>query len=147
MPCRADPSLDSCQLPRDIFTALSRLSIFFDAELPEASRSDYGDAVVQLRKAARLIAHTGNNVEVRMILFFPYVISESISADIQAGNPYAMVLLLYFVLLLSSLEPKFWFLRGWSRRLLAITEAALEDHPKLRRMVNWPRDELYRLDR
>ncbi|KAM5383406.1 hypothetical protein ACJZ2D_002099 [Fusarium nematophilum] len=88
-----DPSLDNCQLPRGIFTALSRLSVFFDAELPEASRTDYGNAVVQLRKAARLIARAGNNVEVGMVMFFPYVISESVSTDIHAGNPVQVLVL------------------------------------------------------
>ncbi|KAH7153431.1 hypothetical protein EDB81DRAFT_455336 [Dactylonectria macrodidyma] len=137
-----DPPLDNCSLPRDTFDALSRLSTFFDTNLPQASRGDYEIAVTHLRIAARLMAHAGARAEVGMLLFFPYVIPDSIVADIQAASPYAMVLLSYFILLLNSLESKFWFLRGWSERLLAITEGSLVDYPKLQNIVAWPREHL-----
>lgn len=140
-----DPPLDNCLLPRDIFGALSRLSTFFDANLPQASRSDYEIAITHLRKAARLMVHAGTHVEVGMLMFFPYVIPDSIMADIQAASPYAMVLLSYFALLLNTLEPKFWFLRGWSERLFAITDRSLVDYPKLQSIVTWPREHLRNL--
>lgn len=140
---RPDPPVDNCPLPQDTFAALHRLSTFFHINLPEAMRDDYKAAVAELRKAATLIAHAGIHVEIGMLMFFPYVVPESIIGDIQAGSPYAMILLAYFALLLSVLEPSFWYIQGWSRQLFATIETGLEDYPGFQDMARWPREQAF----
>ncbi|TQN71774.1 Sterol uptake control protein 2 [Colletotrichum shisoi] len=93
-----NPSLRHSPLPRDTFDALRRLSAFFEETLPDGTRSGYFTAVRELEKSARLMAHAGTNLEVGMAVFWPYVISDAVMADIQSMNPYAMVLLSHFSL-------------------------------------------------
>lgn len=137
---REDPPLDNCALPQNIFRALRRLSSFFHANLPETKRADYEHAVAELRKAGVLIASAGAHPEIGMLLFFPYDVRESIIADIQAVDPYAMILLSYFALLMSAMESSFWFMRGWSRQMFATIDWHLKDNPRLWSMVEWPRE-------
>lgn len=92
------------------------------------------------------MVYAGARAEVGMLLFFAYVIPDSVVADIQAASPYAMVLMSYFAVLLNCLESKFWFLRGWSERPLAITERSLVGYTKLQSIIIWPREHLLSLD-
>ncbi|EGU75978.1 hypothetical protein FOXB_13521 [Fusarium oxysporum f. sp. conglutinans Fo5176] len=77
------------------------------AKFRPAIRADYEFATLQLRKAAILIAHAGPQAEIGMVMFFPYVISANVMSDIQANNPYALVLLSYFAVLLGLVERQF----------------------------------------
>ncbi|GMG32562.1 unnamed protein product [Aspergillus oryzae] len=113
-----------------------------DASLYE---QDYEDAVILLRKAATLIVHAGTRVEIGMVMFFPYVIHENIISDIQAANPYAMLLLSYFALLLKSMEDQFWFIRGWPARLWEAADERSKFHPKLKTMLRWPKEQALKL--
>ncbi|KAF7617854.1 hypothetical protein F9C07_2281632 [Aspergillus flavus] len=140
-----DPSPNHSRLPQDVFDALRRLSGFFSTHLPESSRQDYEDAVILLRKAATLIVHAGTRVEIGMVMFFPYVIHENIISDIQAANPYAMLLLSYFALLLKSMEDQFWFIRGWPARLWEAADERSKFHPKLKTMLRWPKEQALKL--
>ncbi|KAI9164181.1 ent-kaurene oxidase [Paramyrothecium foliicola] len=130
-----DLSLDGSNLPSEIFRALRRIKLLFRTSLPESSQTDYDFAAQQLRKAAVLIARAGSRPEIGMLLFFPYVISQDILTDIRRKNPYAMVLLSYFALLLSALEPRFWYIQGWSERLFEAIETNLSPHQKLSQSV------------
>lgn len=66
-----------------------------------------------------------------MLMLFPYMVSEKVVSDIHATNPYSMVLLSYFAIILGSLEDHFWFIRGWSARVLTAIDNCLERHPPL----------------
>ncbi|GKT58074.1 C6 zinc finger domain-containing protein [Colletotrichum tofieldiae] len=141
-----DAPLDSSILPKDIFDSLRRLSVFFQTDLPEGSRRDYEFAVSELRKATILLAKAGSQSEVGMLFFFPYTVPSSIITDIQVGNPYVMVLLSYFALLLRVIQPSFWFLQGWSEQLFEDIEWRLKDNPRLWSVAQWPKQkaaELY----
>ncbi|KAM5353606.1 hypothetical protein ACJ41O_000256 [Fusarium nematophilum] len=123
-----DASSDA--LPLETFRALRRLFSFYRANLPDSSRADYEFATLQLRKAAILMAHAGPQAEIGMVMFFPYVVPANVMSDIQANNPYALVLLPYFAVPLSFVEQQFWYVKGWSRRLLEAIEMQLADDPK-----------------
>ncbi|GJC84866.1 hypothetical protein ColLi_07704 [Colletotrichum liriopes] len=127
---------------KDVFEALDYLTAFFKESLSDVAQDDYTTAVVELEKAAYLMAHAGANLEVGMIIFWPYIISENIMADIQSKNPYAMVLLSYFAVLFCVMEPTYWFLRGWSRRLIDMVDARLAGLPVLLEAVKWPRKQI-----
>ena len=60
-------------------------------------------------------------------------------SDIQAKNPYALVLLSYFAVLLSFVEQQFWYVKGWPRRLLKAIELQLAHDPKHLKVTKWPR--------
>ncbi|CAI0643634.1 unnamed protein product [Colletotrichum noveboracense] len=142
-----NPPMHLSPLPPDIFQALTELVTFFRENLGEDCRDEYLKAVEELEKAIYLMAHAGTNVEVGMILFWPYVISENIMTDIQGHNPFSMVLLSYFAIPLCVLEQRYWFLQGWSRRLFEVTDTVLAEHPALLEMVKWPRRQVFELYR
>ncbi|KAJ9488597.1 hypothetical protein VN97_g4695 [Penicillium thymicola] len=142
-----DTSPNYSRLPQGIFDALRHLSTFFSTHLPESSKGDYEVAVNHLRKAAKLIAHAGTRVEIGMVMFFPYVIPENIIADIQAANPYALLLLSYFALLLKVMENQFWYIRGWPTRLWAAADEQAKNYPKVKKMIQWPKEEALKLYR
>jgi len=74
-----------------------------------------------------------------MVMFFPYVISANVMSDIQANNPYALVLLSYFAVLLGLVERQFWYVKGWSRRLMEAIEIHLDNGPEFLKVATWPR--------
>ncbi|KAK7460228.1 hypothetical protein Landi51_00476 [Colletotrichum acutatum] len=84
------PPLHNSPLPPDVFEAIQGLSDFYTENLHDSAREEYVTAVRELEKAVYLMAHAGANLEVGMILFWPYVISENIMADIHALNPYSL---------------------------------------------------------
>ncbi|TDZ53665.1 hypothetical protein CTRI78_v006818 [Colletotrichum trifolii] len=137
--------LDRSPLPRDVYEALQGLSSFYEDNLQGDSRGDYVAAVKDLRRSINLMAYAGINIEIGMLLFWPYVISENVMADIQAQNPYAILLLCYFSVLLCALEQRYWFLKGWSRRLFGISDERLKEHPALAEMAKWPRRQVSEL--
>ncbi|KAF5492277.1 hypothetical protein CGCS363_v010674 [Colletotrichum siamense] len=142
---QANPPMHLSPLPPDIFQAFTELGTFFQETLSEDCRDEYLKAVEELEKAIYFMAHAGTNVEVGMILFWPYVISENLMADIQGQNPFSMVLLSYFAIPLCVLEQRYWFLQGWSRRLFEVTDTVLAEHPALLEMVKWPRRQVFEL--
>ncbi|OHE96014.1 hypothetical protein CORC01_08707 [Colletotrichum orchidophilum] len=142
-PSFTHPPLHRSPLPPDVFEALQGLYDFFQENLDDTAGDEYGTAVKELEKAVYFMAHAGANPETGMIFFWPYVISENIMADIRAKNPYSMVLLAYFGVFLCVLEPRFWFLRGWSRCLFAMVDVQLAGHPVLLEAVKWPRKQVF----
>ncbi|KAI1010866.1 hypothetical protein LB503_004917 [Fusarium chuoi] len=140
-----DPPLDRTALPLDTFQALRRLFAFYRTNLSDCNRADYEFATLQLRKAAILIVHAGPQAEIGMVMFFPYVISASIMSDIQANDPYALVLLSYFSVLLSLVEQQFWYVQGWSRRLISAIDAQLDNDSKFSKVAKWPKTIISRL--
>ncbi|EWZ48861.1 hypothetical protein FOZG_04333 [Fusarium oxysporum Fo47] len=142
-----DPPLDQSALPLDTFQALRRLFAFYRTNLSDCNRADYEFSTLQLRKAAILIAHAGPQAEIGMVMFFPYVISANIMSDTQANDPCALVLLSYFSVLLSLVEQQFWYVKGWSRRLVEAIDLQLDDNPKFSKVAKWPKAIIARLDK
>ncbi|CZR39216.1 uncharacterized protein FPRO_05592 [Fusarium proliferatum ET1] len=140
-----DPPLDRTALPLDTFQALRRLFAFYRTDLSDCNRADYEFATLQLRKSAILIAHAGTQPEIGMVMFFPYGISASIMSDIQANDPCALVLLSYFSVLLSLVEQQFWYVQGWSRRLISAIDVQLDNDPKFSKVAKWPKTIISRL--
>lgn len=131
------PLLERMVLPRDIFEKLEVLTSFFKLHLDEERKEAYGYAVVQLEQVAYLIAHAGVHVEIGMLLFWPYTVSDVVMNDIHAANPHACVLLCHFAVLLSVLEKHFWFLNGWTGGLFSSSMAHLAGHVELLEVVEW----------
>ncbi|KAK2024668.1 hypothetical protein LX32DRAFT_697014 [Colletotrichum zoysiae] len=143
-----NPALHRSPLPPDIFDALRRLAAFLDEHLAAgdaARRADYAVAVAELRKAAYLVAHAGARPEVGMVVFWPYVLSDAVAADVRAAAPCAAVLLAHFAVLLCAVERGYWFLGGWSRRLLDAADARLAGLPALAGALAWPRKQILEL--
>ncbi|KAI1016759.1 hypothetical protein LB504_007141 [Fusarium proliferatum] len=140
-----DPPLDRTALPLDTFQALRRLFAFYRDNLSDCNRADYEFATLQLRKAAILIAHAGPQAEIGMVMFFPYVISAGIMSDIQANDPCALLLLSYFSVLLSLVEQQFWYVQGWSQRLVKAIDIQLDSNPKFSKVAKRPKTTIARL--
>ncbi|KAF5581586.1 sterol uptake control 2 [Fusarium pseudoanthophilum] len=142
-----DPPLDHSALPLDTFQALRRLFAFYRTNLSDCNREDYEFATLQLRKSAILIVHAGPQAEIGMVMFFPYVISANVMSDIQAKDPCALVLLSYFSVLLSLVEHQFWYVQGWSRRLIEAIDLRLDGNNKFSKVAKWPKTTIARLEK
>ncbi|KAF5979190.1 sterol uptake control protein 2 [Fusarium bulbicola] len=140
-----DPPLDHSVLPLDTFQALRRLLAFYRTNLSDCNREDYEFASLQLRRSAILIAHAGTQADISMVMFFPYVISASVMSDIQANDPCALVLLSYFSVLLSLIEQQFWYIQGWSTRLIEAIDLQLDGNTKFSKVAKWPKTIMSRL--
>lgn len=126
-----------------MFSELERLSNFFLSVLDSSRGEEYKKAVFELERAAYLIAHAGTHVEVGMLVFWPYVISDVIMADIYALDPHALVLISYFCVLFGKIEGRFWFLQGWTDRLFSTAASLLAGHAELLELIEWPRKQVY----
>ncbi|KAK1976780.1 hypothetical protein LZ30DRAFT_602796 [Colletotrichum cereale] len=142
-----NPALHHSPLPRDVFEALRRLADFLEERLAgdDAARGDYAVAVAELRKAVYLVAHAGARPEVGMVVFWPYVVSDGVMADVHAASPCAMVLLSHFAVLMCAVERSYWFLRGWSRRLVDAADARLAGFPAFAGALAWPKKQIFEL--
>ncbi|KAM0333218.1 hypothetical protein ACHAQA_001878 [Verticillium albo-atrum] len=141
-PLNAHPALEHSCLPHDIFQVLDRLEYAFENEIEADYREDYLKAIEELRKVTRLIAHAGVHVECGMVIFWPYVIPERIMQDIQAMNPYALLLLSYFCVFLNLLESRYWFAKGWAKSLVAEIDLNLAHHRSLAELLKWPKEQV-----
>ncbi|KAI3572436.1 hypothetical protein IWW34DRAFT_762275 [Fusarium oxysporum f. sp. albedinis] len=147
-PCQmeeCEPSLEESLLPKDIFEKLANLRSFLQINMPIHSITDYEAAVSELVNATKLIGHAGLHVESGMVLFWPYVISETVLNDIQALDPYALLLLSHYAVLLMVMEARFWFIKGWGIRLLADINVQLSNRQPFIDMVKWPSEQVYTL--
>ncbi|KAK2470065.1 hypothetical protein H9L39_18213, partial [Fusarium oxysporum f. sp. albedinis] len=141
----SEPSLEESLLPKDIFEKLANLRSFLQINMPIHSITDYEAAVSELVNATKLIGHAGLHVESGMVLFWPYVISETVLNDIQALDPYALLLLSHYAVLLMVMEARFWFIKGWGIRLLADINVQLSNRQPFIDMVKWPSEQVYTL--
>ncbi|KAL0935467.1 uncharacterized protein CTRU02_210058 [Colletotrichum truncatum] len=140
-----NPPMHQSPLPKDIFKAFGELSEFFHQSLEGKSLEEYLSAIAELEKAIYLVAHAGPFPEVGSLIFWPYTIPENIMNDIQSRNPYSILLVSYFAVPLCVMEQRFWYMKGWSRRLLGVLDECLTEYPALMEMAEWPRKQITEL--
>ncbi|KAI3572447.1 hypothetical protein IWW34DRAFT_762328 [Fusarium oxysporum f. sp. albedinis] len=141
-----DPSLEKSPLPNDVFDALRHLGSFFQRNMRSDTCKEYQKAVLELLNSAKLMAYAGFHVEYGIILFWPYLLPETIIVDMQAHNPYALVLLSYYAVFLRIMEEKFWFMKGWGTRLHVDIEIQLADHQPFLDLLKWPKEQIFGLN-
>ncbi|KAH7015867.1 C6 zinc finger domain-containing protein [Ilyonectria destructans] len=132
----------SC-LPGSVFDALCRLKHFIRSDATPEDRDDYLTAVDELEKVARLLAHAGVHPECCMVLFWPYVISDKVIAQIKAFDRLALLLMSYYSVFLSIMGSHFWFLQGWGPQLLTEIEHHLINDQDLMELLRWPREQVF----
>ncbi|KAI8951143.1 hypothetical protein F4801DRAFT_589844 [Xylaria longipes] len=133
------PSLEYSPLPNDIFHALSNLRLAFRDEVDLQNRADYDEAVSNLDLSAMHAAQAGVNIEVGALMTWAFLLPESVGVDIGRLEPHALVILSYWAVLLTALDGNFWFLRGRGRELLEEIDHRLQDQPRFREYLKWPK--------
>ncbi|KAI1747638.1 C6 zinc finger domain-containing protein [Xylaria castorea] len=133
------PSLEYSPLPNDLFHALSHLRISFRNEVDLPNRADYDEAISNLDVSAINAAQAGVNIEVGAVMTWAFLLPESVGADIGRLEPHALVVLSYWAVLLAALDGDFWFLRGRGRELLGEIEHRLQEQPRFREYLKWPK--------
>ncbi|KAH8162147.1 hypothetical protein CIB48_g6102 [Xylaria polymorpha] len=133
------PSLEYSPLPNDLFHALSDLRSAFRDESGLQNRADYDKAIAGLELSAMHAAQAGVNIEVGAVMIWPFMISDTVGVDIGRLEPYALVILSYWAVLLAALDGDFWFLRGRGRELLEEIDHRLQDQPRFREYIKWPK--------
>jgi hypothetical protein len=93
-------------LPYDFYHITSCLQAFYRDESSLVNRADFDDAILSLNVTAMHIARAGMHVEVGAVLFWPFLLPESVLTDMKELNPYAMILLSYYAVLV---DVSFWF--------------------------------------
>ncbi|EGY18744.1 uncharacterized protein VDAG_08904 [Verticillium dahliae VdLs.17] len=78
--------LDQACIPKDAFTALSRLRAVLAKHAPAAARKDYLDAVAALERTAALIAAAGMHVDPGTVFIWAYEVSGRVLADVRGGR-------------------------------------------------------------
>ncbi|TRX93297.1 hypothetical protein FHL15_005876 [Xylaria flabelliformis] len=103
------------------------------------NRADYDEAISNLDISAIHAAQAGVNIEVGAVMTWAFLLPESVAADIGRLEPHALVVLSYWSVLLAALDGDFWFLRGRGRELLKEIEHHLQDQPRFREYIKWPK--------
>ncbi len=140
------PAMDRSPLPNDLFTALETLIKFYKTNVPEARRDGYMIAARHLIRGAYIAAHSGMDIEFGVALLWIYAVPEDIVSDVQAADSNALILLAYFAALLSVLESRYWFIKGWPRFLFSTIDAHFTTDDKddsARGMLDWPRKQVF----
>ncbi|KAI0451709.1 hypothetical protein F5B21DRAFT_364454 [Xylaria acuta] len=133
------PSLEHSPLPNDLFHALSHLRLAFRDEVDLKNRADYDKAISGLDLSAMHAAQAGVNIEVGAVMIWPFLTPESVGVDIGRLEPYALVVLSYWAVILAALDGDFWFLRGRGRELLEEIDNRLQAQPRFREYLKWPK--------
>jgi hypothetical protein len=131
-------SLRQTCLPHDIFHALARLTTFFQLEPTLSNEADYREAIAALEQSALHIAHAGTYPEVGAVLLWPFLIPESVMADLRQWKPGALVLLAYYAATFGALDGCYWFFQGKPRQLVHDIVAHLEGQDRLVGVLAWP---------
>ncbi|PNH64108.1 hypothetical protein VD0001_g8950 [Verticillium dahliae] len=105
--------LDQACIPKDAFTALSRLRAVLAKHAPAAARKDYLDAVAALERTAALVAAAGMHVDPGMVFIWAYEVSGRVLADLRGRAPAALLLLAHYCVFLRVMERRIWYFRGW----------------------------------
>ncbi|RBQ83749.1 hypothetical protein VDGD_08904 [Verticillium dahliae] len=105
--------LDQACIPKDAFTALSRLRAVLAKHAPAAARKDYLDAVAALERTAALVAAAGMHVDPGMVFIWAYEVSGRVLADVRGRAPAALLLLAHYCVFLRVMERRIWYFRGW----------------------------------
>ncbi|ETS84371.1 hypothetical protein PFICI_02396 [Pestalotiopsis fici W106-1] len=140
-----------CGLPVDTFDALQRLRSLSISSVSRTSASPYsaGDsehytaAIDGLETATRLIAWGGAHAEIGTVLYWPYVLDQSIMADIEASEPAALVILAHFAVLFKCLGMKHWYTKGWTERLFKDIDRQLIKWEGRASWLEWPCKHIY----
>ncbi|QPC61320.1 hypothetical protein HYE67_003551 [Fusarium culmorum] len=136
------PNLDNSTLPRDTWTSLRRLRAFQEADIPATGLQHYAEALDDLETSAKLFAAAGVQSESGAVQFWLYSVHDSILLDLAAHRPHALLLFAYYLVHWAVIERKFWYMRGWSRQLIAKIEEGLIGQPMFLEMLNWPKQKI-----
>ncbi|KAJ3549817.1 hypothetical protein NM208_g310 [Fusarium decemcellulare] len=135
---------DNTYLPADTLTALKNLGEFLNSQLPHSCHDAYQKAVVKMEDMARLIAVVGYDTEAGVVLGWLFGLPESLLPDIDAQKGHALVVMGYFAVFLKSLEPKFWYSRGWARQIFEHVESKIGEEAAFQDVLSWPRKAFWR---
>ncbi|KAI9150327.1 Sterol uptake control protein [Paramyrothecium foliicola] len=144
-PSYRSPPFDHTQVPQGFAAALQQLGDYFELNIRSKKRTDYVEAVRLLEKSYYQVAHAGFQPEVGMLLFTFYGLPETLVGDIETLQPYALVYLLYLLVLMRVMESKFWFLQGWAGMMFDIVNQHIADDYAYVDIAEWPRQQYLRL--
>lgn len=107
--------------------------------LPEESRTELRSAI-EATKDVSLWAMSPfiDSREIRFLFFWPIRISQTFLNMIRQRQSCALALLAYFAVILRAAEPLFWFMDGWSERVIKAIAEAIE--PSWQPAMQWAWD-------
>lgn len=120
---------------------LNQLRVSLVAD-PAQFSQHYVDAAAELEKCAALIARRGVHAEPGAVLYWPYMLHDTVVADIRSMKPHALIVLAHFVGLLVIFENMFWFTRGWAKAVVRDIDRQLAGRPELASWLDWPKQQV-----
>ncbi|KAL9948267.1 hypothetical protein ACHAP6_001290 [Verticillium nonalfalfae] len=126
-------------VPEDVFRALDKLSEFLEQHVLPESRGAYTLAMQALQRLVVFVKNAGPDPEFGMLIMFAYVVPETVLGDIQSFDPNALALLAYFSVFWKMMEPRFWFMKGWSHDLFELIDQQVAGNQEMEDIIDWPR--------
>lgn len=137
------PSLEHSILPEDIIEALKQLDKFYQESLPAGRQKHYKAALHELRRSVCAICQAGAHPELNTAMLSVHLMPEEVMQDVTDMDSFGMVFLAYVTVLLSILEPTFWFLSGVSRMMYEVIDKQLIGLPRHLSIVEWARNQVF----
>ncbi|KAF3354367.1 Zinc finger FYVE domain-containing protein 19 [Verticillium dahliae VDG1] len=126
-------------VPEDVFRALDKLSEFLEQHVPPQSQEAYTLAMQALQRLVVFVKNAGPDPEFGMLIMFAYVVPDTVVGDIQSFDPNALALLAYFSVSWKMMEPRFWFMKGWSHDLFELIDQQVAGNEEMEDIIDWPR--------
>jgi hypothetical protein len=92
-----------------------------------------------------LIALAGTHAEAGTVVFWPYMLHESLVVDFRASHPHSLVILAFYAVFFAALEKQFWYMRRWASGLIEEVQSRLLSHPIAAVEIRWPRIKIQEL--
>ncbi|KAH9224937.1 hypothetical protein DL95DRAFT_439932 [Leptodontidium sp. 2 PMI_412] len=90
--------------------------------------STYGHAIGRLESV--FMKTVGESDDVRSVIAWPCLIDEEVWRRLRANDTEALFILAHYAMLLDRYETQWWWVNGWSRRILTAVGHALSDTDK-----------------
>lgn len=137
-----DPPHETAPQPlfAKLLTRLPVLTAFFDDDesLDDDARRDLLVCTAGMRdNVLRCSKPCMENRDMKFLFYWPFHLSPSFMAGLRDRSPGALVLVLHWAVILSFASRTYWFLRGWTARIVRDVTAAVQDAP-WSELLDWP---------
>ncbi|KAJ4299708.1 hypothetical protein N0V90_004954 [Kalmusia sp. IMI 367209] len=141
-----DPPYETAPQPlfQKMLERLPTLTALFDSEesLDEDTRRDLLGFITAMREnLLRCSRPCLENRDMRFIFYWPLHLSPNFMFGLRQRSPGALVIIMYYTIIIASAARTYWFLKGWAERIVqAVTEELTEEPWK--GVLEWPLEQI-----
>jgi hypothetical protein len=148
-PMFRDPAEPTASQPmlHDLKYHLPNLTAFIQGktDLSEAERKLYTDVIQCFEPSLQVaLPPRVDNRELRFLFFFPLHLQSGFMELIQQRKSGAIVILMYYTVVLLAAEPRHWFMEGWGHRVMKACHKVVDE--SWMPVIQWPLSYLEKSD-